>query len=46
MSLISDLIHKMMANYGSTKIERNPKDYLFFGSGSKTLIIYIAQKSN
>ncbi|MEM3290655.1 MAG: hypothetical protein QW046_03985 [Candidatus Micrarchaeaceae archaeon] len=33
-----------MDEYVFTKIERDPKDYLFLNSSSKTLIIYIAQK--
>ncbi|MEM0161438.1 MAG: hypothetical protein QXQ25_06955, partial [Thermoplasmata archaeon] len=44
MLTYSDLICEMMVEYGFTKIERDPKDYLFFSSSSKTLIIYIAQK--
>ncbi|MEM3846571.1 MAG: hypothetical protein QXU98_12825 [Candidatus Parvarchaeota archaeon] len=45
MLTYSDLICKMMGEYGYSKIEQNPKDYLFFSSSSKTLIIYIAQKN-
>ncbi|MEM3334304.1 MAG: hypothetical protein QW745_08955 [Thermoplasmata archaeon] len=44
MLTYSDLICKMMGEYDYSKIEQNPKDYLFLNSSSKTLIIYIAQK--
>ncbi|MEM4058865.1 MAG: hypothetical protein QXZ12_09165 [Thermoplasmata archaeon] len=44
MLTYSDLIYKMMGEYGYGKIEQNSKDYLFLNSSSKTLIIYIAQK--
>jgi hypothetical protein len=39
-----DILLKMMNEYGYTKIERDPKDYLFLSLGSKMLIIYVAQK--
>ncbi len=44
MLTYSDIIIKMMSEYGYKKIEQDPKDYLFLRSGTKTLIIYIAQK--
>lgn len=44
MLTYSDLICKIMGEYGYTKIEQDPKDYLFLSSSSKTLIIHIAQK--